>query len=356
VLQPWNVAFPLGDRDGTPRLPATGQISVAVVAVDFSDASGNSQDLASASKQIEEVNKWLEFHSQSQLRFNWRTRLEWVRLPQPSTAYSWSEPGRLGTAQSILDATDGSFNYSGIDFVFVVLPSTIGEHTRDGVAAINRSLTTSEGPIRNLFGGGKFFYEQENGVQRELWSAWIHELMHPVGIPGHGIRMNVDIMNNQNGKSVVLSAWDSYLLGWSDSSENYCVQSSQVSRLQTRLVPLERRQRGLRSLMIRLIDTQIMVVESRRAEGWGSRLGAGQYGLLVYVIDATQDIDRSSEGSWNGLSSYQTFATVLRPSSVSASDFVARERLIYQGESVTFGGVTVELTATGDTDLITVTR
>jgi hypothetical protein len=277
-------------------------------------------------------------------------------MPQPSSAYTWTEPGRLATAQAILDATDPTFNYAGIDFVFVLLPAAIGEFTRDGVAAIGRSLTTAEGTVRHLFGGGKFFYEFENDVRRELWSAWIHELLHPVGLPGHGIRMNVDILNNQNGKSVVLGAWDSYMLGWLDASENYCIMASQLRRVETRLVPLERRQRGLRSLMVRLSDTQVIVVESRRAEGWGSRLGAGQYGLLVYVIDATQDIDRSSEGGWDGLSSYQTFATVLRPASVSATDFRSRERLVYQGESVTFGGVTIELTSTGDTDLVTVTR
>lgn len=356
IVQPWNVAFPLGDRNGSARLPSTGTISVALVAVDFSDAVGTSQELTSANGQVNEVNRWLEFHSNSRLSFSWRTRLEWTRMPQPSSAYTWTEPGRLATAQAILDATDPTFNYAGIDFVFVLLPAAIGEFTRDGVAAIGRSLTTAEGTVRHLFGGGKFFYEFENDVRRELWSAWIHELLHPVGLPGHGIRMNVDILNNQNGKSVVLGAWDSYMLGWLDASENYCIMASQLRRVETRLVPLERRQRGLRSLMVRLSDTQVIVVESRRAEGWGSRLGAGQYGLLVYVIDATQDIDRSSEGGWDGLSSYQTFATVLRPASVSATDFRSRERLVYQGESVTFGGVTIELTSTGDTDLVTVTR
>lgn len=356
VLQPWNVAFPLGDRSGSARLPATGVISVALIAVDFSDAVGTAQQLAATASQVEEVDRWLNHHSNSRLSFSWRTRFAWTRMPRASTAYVWTEPGRQATAQMILDATDASFDYSGIDFVFVLLPSSIGENTRDGVAAINRSLTTAEGTIKHLFGGGKFFYEFENGVQRELWSAWIHELLHPVGLPGHGIRGTVDIMNNQNGKSVVLGAWDSYLLGWLDASENYCILASQLGRVQTRLVPLERRQRGLRSLMVRLNDSQVIVVESRRAEGWGTRLGAGQYGLLVYVIDATQDIDRSSEGGWDGLSGYQTFAAVLRPSGVSASEFKTRERLVYQGESVTFGGVTIELTSTGDTDLVTVTR
>lgn len=356
VVQPWNVAFPLGDRFGGVRLPSTGTISVALIAVDFSDAVGTPEQLAAAAGQVEEVNRWINHHSNSRLRLNWRTQLTWTRMPRAATAYTWTEPGRLTTAQLILDATDVSFDYSGIDFVFVVLPSLIGEHMRDGVVAINRSLTTAEGTVKHLFGGGKFFYEFENGVQRELWSAWIHELLHPVGLPGHGIRMNVDIMNNQNGKSVVLGAWDSYMLGWLDASENYCIVASQLGQVQTRLVPLERQQRGLRSLMVRLNDTQVIVVESRRAEGWGTRLGAGQYGLLAYVIDATQDVDRSSESGWDGISSYQTFASVLRPDGVSASEFVTRERLFYQGESVSFGGVKIELTLTGDTDLVTVTR
>lgn len=356
VLQPWNVAFPLGGRYGGDRLPATGTISVALIAVDFSDAVGTDQQLTETGRQVEEVNRWLQYNSNSRLSFNWRTHLTWIRMPQASTSYTWTEPGRQTTAQLILDATDPSFNYSGIDFVFVLLPNSIGEHTRDGVAAINKTLSTSEGTIKHLFGGGKFFYERENGAPRELWSAWIHELLHPVGLPGHGIRMNVDIMNNQNGKSVVLSAWDAYMLGWLDASENYCMVAGQLSRVQARLVPLERRQRGLRSLMVRLNDTQVIIVESRRAEGWGARLGAGQYGLLVYVIDATQDIDRSNEGVWDGISSYQTFASVLRPADVSASEFKLRERLVYQGESVTFGGVTIELTLTGDTDLVTITR
>ena len=64
--------------------------------------------------------------------------------------------------------------------------------------------------------------------------------------------------------------------------------------------------------MVRLSDTQVNVVESRRTEGWGlrGRLVAGQYGLFVFVIDAIQDIDLPNEESWDGVSIYQTLASV----------------------------------------------
>ena len=356
IYQPWNVAFPLGDRSGSTRLAEIGVSTVALLAVDFPDAVGTLQELTAVSTQVEAANLWLAHFSAGRKAFDWRTNLTWIRMPKASTEYSWKEPSRVSTAQAIVDQVDSTFNFSGIEFIFVVLPKALGSHARDGAIAINRSLHSSEGRLSNFFGGGTFFYETENGYERELWSAWIHEWLHPVGLPGHGSRMNLDVMNNQNGKSVVLNAWDSYLLGWSDWTETYCVDAATLTNIRLRLVPLERRQRGLKSIMVRLSDSEVLVIESRRAEGWGSRLGVGNYGLMVYVINATRDINRADEGSWDGVSNYETYSTVLRPASVSANDFKLRERLVYEGESVSYAGITVALSATGDNDLISITR
>ena len=133
--------------------------------------------------------------------------------------------------------------------------------------------------------------------------------------------------------------------GWG-ADELYCMPSTQ-STLETQLIPLERLQHGMRGVVVPISTTEALVVESRRAEGWGSKLGAGTYGVLVYYIDTTKDTDRSGEQlgivkeAWSKYITPETFNT---------------NSLLIQGDTVTYKGITVTLTKTGDVDTVRITK
>ena len=342
-FQPWNIGFPRG-TSGTPTLPSTGVSNIQLIAVDFSDAVGTAEELTAADAQIAEFNKWFDFTSNGTKSFNWQYPKRWLRMSRPTPNYALVKGDRatvIPMGQEIISLADPIVDFTGSDFVFVLFPKNIQLGSPD-LGFANWEVNSAEGTVRNLFGGAEYFYSNNY----ELWSFWIHEWGHPMGLAGHSPRSNLSIMDNQNGSSVVLNVWDTFFTGWMGADELYCMPSTQ-SALETQLIPLERLQRGMRGVMVPISTTEALVVESHRAEGWGSRLGAGTYGVLVYYIDTTKDTDRSGESQ--GIVK-ETWAQYVTPATTNTY------KLLLQGDTVTYKGITVALTKTGDVDTVRITK
>ena len=351
-FQPWNIGFPRGTSDNTPALRSTGVANIQLIAIDFSDAVGTADELTAADAEISEYNKWFDFTSNKTLSFNWQYPKRWLRMsrPSPSYAHAKGDPATvLPMAQEIVSLADPLIDFTNSDFVFVLFPKTI-RGLNDGIGMANWRVESAEGPVKNLFGGADYFYDNKY----ELWSFWIHEWGHPMGLAGHSPRSNLSIMDNQNGSSVTLNVWDTFFAGWMGADELYCMPSTQ-STLETQLIPLERLQRGMRGVIVPISTTEALVVESHRAEGWGARLGAGTYGVLVYYIDTTKDTDRS--GEQQGIVK-ETWSKYVTPTTVDTNPDPsnALNKLLLQGDTVTYKGVTVTLTKTGDVDTVRITK
>jgi len=342
-FQPWNVGFPRG-ASGTTVLPSTGISNVQLIAIDFSDAVGTADELTAADTQISEFNKWFQFSSNGAKSFNWQYPKRWFRMSKPVPAYGFKKgdwPKTLPSVQEMVSLADPYVDFTNSDWVFVLLPKSIRLSDPD-IPYMNPGITSAEGPVKNLFGGADYFYRNNY----DLWSLWIHEWGHPMGLAGHSPRSNLSIMDNQNGSSVVLNVWDTFFTGWMGADELYCMPSTQ-STLETQLIPLERLQRGMRGVIVPISTTEALVVESHRAEGWGARLGAGTYGVLVYYIDTTKDTDRSGESQ--GIVR-ETWAQYVTPATTNTN------KLLLQGDTVTYKGITVTLTKTGDVDTVKITK
>ena len=349
-FQPWNIGFPRG-FSGTPTLPSTGVSSIQLIAVDFSDAVGTAEELTAADAQISEYNKWFEFTSNGALSFNWQYPKRWLRMSKSAPDYALVLGDRAKTlpmAQEIISLADPLIDFTNSDFVFVLFPRSVHD-LNDGIGMANWRVESAEGPVKNLFGGGEYFYRNNY----DLWSFWIHEWGHPMGLAGHSPRSNLSIMDNQNGSSVMLNVWDTFFAGWMGANELYCMPSTQ-STLETQLIPLERLQHGMRGVVIPISTTEALVVESHRAEGWGSKLGAGTYGVLVYYIDTTKDTDRSGERQGIVKEAWSKYVTPNTDTNPDPS--YATNKLLLQGDTVTYKGITVTLTKTGDVDTVNITK
>ena len=350
-FQPWNIGFPRGTSDNTPALPSTGVANIQLIAVDFSDAVGTAEELTAADAQISEYNKWFEFTSKGALSFNWQYPKRWLRMSKSVPGYALVKGDRatvLPMAQEIVSLADPSIDFTNSDFVFVLFPRSVRD-LNDGIGMANWRVESAEGPVKNLFGGGDYFYRNNY----ELWSYWIHEWGHPMGLAGHSPRSNLSIMDNQNGSSVTLNVWDTFFAGWMGADQLYCMPNTQ-STLETQLIPLERLQHGMRGVIVPISTTEALVVESHRAEGWGARLGAGTYGVLVYYIDTTKDTDRSGESQGIVKEAWSKYVTPTTDTSPDPSN--ALNKLLLQGDTVTYKGITVTLTKTGDVDTVRVTK
>ena len=144
----------------------------------------------------------------------------------------------------------------------------------------------------------------------------------------------------------MLNVWDTFFAGWMGADQLYCMPNS-ATTLETQLIPLERLQHGMRGVIVPISTTEALVVESHRAEGWGSKLSAGTYGVLVYFIDTTKDTDRSGESLGIVGEAWSKYVT---PATTNIN------KLLLQGDTVTYKGITVTLTKTGDVDTIRITK
>ena len=359
--QPWNIGFPRGTNLGPTVLPSSGRVNVQLLAIDFPGAAGTSAELVAAEKEIAEYNKWFDFTSRGALSFNWQFPKQWLKMSKPAAEYNLKKGDRatvLPMAQEVVSLADPLVDFTESKFVFVLFPRTIKLGVPD-LGMHNWRVETNEGPVENLFGGSEYFYDRNF----ELWSFWIHEWGHPMGLSGHAPRSHISIMDNQNGSSVVLNAWDTFFAGWSGSDELYCMPLEERSKEIT-LIPLERLQRGPRGVIVPISETNALVVESHRAEGWGKRMldanyvrqfgssGTASYGVSVYWIDTTSDTNR-----WVGTNGFydsdlgEKWADHVVPAGVKRPF-----DLLIKGDKVTYRGVTVEFVKTGDYDTVRITK
>jgi len=362
-FQPWNVGFPRGDAYGTPTLPTSGRANVQLVAVDFSDAIGTAKELDVAQLEIDEFNKWFEFNSNTTLSFNWQFPKRWLRMSKPTASYALKKGDRatvLPMAQEVVTITDPFVDFTNSDFVFILFPRTIKLGEPD-LGMANWRVESAEGPVKNLYGGSEYFYDRGY----DLWSAWVHEWGHPMGLAGHAPRSSISMMDDHTGKSAVLNVWDAFFSGWLGSDQVYCMPFAETSREVT-LIPLERMQHGPRGVIVPLSNTNALVIESHRAEGWGKRLldtsyGEGYtadavkiaaYGVTVYYVDTTMDTDRYGQGSTTKDSDVgdKWADNIIPPGTWRNFD------LLLQGDKVSYRGVTVEFVKTGDYDTIKITK
>jgi hypothetical protein len=250
-------------------------------------------------------------------------------------------------AQEVVSIADPYVDFTNSDFVFVLFPKSIKLGVPD-LGMHNWRVETNEGPVKNLFGGSEYFYDR--GF--DLWSFWIHEWGHPMGLAGHAPRSSISIMDNQNGNSVMLNVWDTFFSGWMGGDELYCMPIEEKSKEIT-LIPLERLQRGPRGVIVPISDTNALVIESHRAEGWGKRMsGTASYGVSVYWIDTTSDTNRyvGTDGIIDSDLGEKWADHVVPSGGTRPFD------LLFKGDKVTYRGVTVEFVKTGDYDTVRITK
>jgi hypothetical protein len=359
--QPWNVGFPRGDSYGSPTLPTSGRVNVQLLAIEFRDALGTAAELTAADAQIAEFNKWFAFTSKGALTFNWQFPKKWFQMSRTVPSYGLQKGESISTTgmvKEIVSITDQDVDFTASSFVFVLFPKSIQLGT-DSLAMINWRIDTNDGPIKNLYGGADYFYN--NGF--DLWSFWIHEWGHPMGLAGHAPRSSISIMDNQNGSSVMLDVWDTFFTGWMGSDELYCMPIEEKSK-EISLIPLERLQRGPRGVIVPISDTNAIVIESHRAEGWGKRMldseygrksgnsATASYGVSVYWIDTTQDTNRYAGSSgFTDTDAGERWADNLVPAGVSRPF-----DLLIEGDTVSYKGVTISFVKTGAYDTVRITR
>jgi hypothetical protein len=148
-----------------------------------------------------------------------------------------------------------------------------------------------------------------------------------------------DIMDNQDAGSRSISGWLKWVQGWLDDSQVSCLQASDVNKEYYQLSSANIVGAKNELIIVKLSDTKLLAIESTR---WDSRFDLRTNhnvdGVIVYTVDTTLG---HHEGPLKLLSP-RDITKYLSDSHIWP-DWRVLDVVLLQGDSVSFGGITVKI-------------
>ncbi len=322
------------------RLPAFGHVRSLIIPVDFADVPGTDDTGSFFSPLAVEVRDFYLKQSYGRLAFDFDILPNWVRLPFAPSKYGFTSVNGSGDFTSyrndIFAMIDKQVDFSQYDAVYILVPKQMPMSKMGYGPAITYPTFTSTGTINNGATGGADMYLSEGSAWR--WMA--HETGHAFGLYDEDLNHQTQTMGhwgimamNWSRNAIEVNSWDRYLMGWLPEDQVACMARTSLSAAGTtvELGPLVRQSKDIKAAMVPLSDSTILVMESRKNEGYDN-IAAGREGVLVYTVDMKL-------GTLGG-----GYRTQRRAGSTDANFEDAALRV---GDSVTVDGVTVTVTASG---------
>ena len=270
-------------------LPSTGNVSIAIVPVDFSNAIGVGVPQEMFSDDVSELKRWADYVTGGKLKY--RVDLvsqNWIRAPRGAEWYTCTDcqkgstrdlQSRQSALQELIATADDKYDFTGTDFVYFVFPYQaekefgtavyfnykVPVQTKDGTATL-----TAYGEM----GGSQ---EQVSWDRSRIWQHIVHEILHLQGFIGHGPVNggHWNIMQNQFGASSMTSGWESFLAGWLSEDQVLCVEASQIDKdFKLSLGSIDAGSSNAQIAILKLSDEEVVVVELRTSDQYSDFEGA----------------------------------------------------------------------------------
>ncbi|MDK1475606.1 peptidase M6 [Streptomyces sp. 549] len=278
----------VGPYDGRHLRPQ-GTHRATLVMADFPDLPAVSDAAARSSFFTDYALDHLRQSSYGGYRQVMEPTADWVRMPQPWTAYG---VGR-GTSAAVMqryvqDAVDAALaagtDFAGTDLVFVVADSNV---PADPMVSQAHTFTSLSAGGRTLRAAALVFGRKGDSAAWQRGN-FVHEAHHLFGLP--------DLYNTRNGASVEFAgAWDPMSLadrsdllgwhkwkyGWLDGPQVACVGPGTARHL---LKPIGSPD-GASIAVVRTGPATALVAEARTRVGLDRRICTE--GVLLYTVDSS---------------------------------------------------------------------
>ncbi len=334
------------------RTPSTGTVNATVLFVDFPNKPAT-RTVAQANSLISGATAIFSEQSYGRMNFVMSTPVSsWIRMSKASTDSSYAS-SRYNLITEAISLADSAVSFASTDVIVVI---TDPDLTTFG----NGPAYTATRGVNGLVLDGK---EITNFVTsgydlNSFGSMWlVHEVTHTLGLVDlykyggtwSGAAKDhilYDIgefsymgFNSSEANSPGLLAWERWVMSWLDDSQISCLTPQTSGPVTAQLTALHS-VGGLKALAIPVNDTQVVVVETRRASGID--INIQKTGTLVYLVN-------SSVGSGNGAVEVYPNTGITDPMLAQATRSV--------GESVSVAGIKVEvLASTATEDTVRVSR
>ena len=281
--------FPFGRN----YIPATGDVNVAFVAMDFENAEGDGDAGARFGSVVTQMEDWAKYWSRGKMTYNVQFHPEWIRAPKGAEWYNCPECHGEGSRKQsdsesmnqIISAIDPYYDLSNLHFIVILVPYEADADFKFGMYGY-KSASTDEGYQSFGIYGGLGIHE----YTRDVWALNIHEILHYQGFVGHGPAngSGYSILMNQWGASKAVIGWEGFLTGWYGDSEIACVDAQDIDDgLFVELGSIDSFGSGHEVLIVKLNSEEALVIEHRKV--FGSE-------LVAYKLNVNAPMYRDDRG------------------------------------------------------------
>jgi M6 family metalloprotease-like protein len=333
------------------RLKSYGHIKALIIPVDFPNVNGVDSPGTFFTPLAKDMRDFYLSQSYGRLAFDFEILPNWVRMPFNPSKYGFTNvngSGDFATYRSdIFAMLDKQIDFSQYDAVYILVPKEMPMSQMGYGPAITSPSWTSTGYVINGATGGADMYNNIPGAQ---WKWMAHETGHAFGLYDEDLNHASQTLGfwslmamNWSVNAIEHNSWDRYLQGWLPEEQVACLPKTSLTTAGTTVAlgPLERQNTATKSVMVPLTSSKILVMESRKNEGY-DHIVTGHEGVLVYTVDMTI-------GTLGG-----GYRTQRRPGSTDPN---FEDAALHVGDTITVEGVTVMVTATSaDGDTVKVTK
>ena len=363
------ISLPSGFPRVTPATQHLGNVTWALIPIDFPDLVGEPNFTNRVDLQMKTLSDWYATVSDKKFKVEWRVSSKWVRLPNMSSNYAINQSMNLTNSEvgqklfkDALSASDPTFDFTNIQQVIFVLPKgqTFLKESSQGFPwdKVVKEFRTQEGFVSGYSIAGTIFDQPGS----EYWSYWAHEFGHSISLAHVGVSRGEmppfnpwDLMGGQDGPSKELSGWLRFLAGWLPENQIYCKNIASTSEIKMTLIPLSSGGDGLKLAIFPLPSGKALLIESRRVTSFSCTTATKRDGVLAYVYNPNlghgedflvplPPIERIKEPS-------ECNGSLVYGGGPKTSDV-----LLHKGDKVSIEGISVEVLAHGNFDKVVVTK
>lgn len=295
-----NVTMSNGFPRADGRLPNRGIVKALIIPVEFSDLPGIGTPASIYREMAKGTADFYYKQSQRTLRFEFTTLANYVNLNVEVGTFglgAYNSGDAYSFFMAGLKAVENIVDISQFDIAYVLPPSNVksdqiaygpafpgNPNSRDYQNSTGRVLNGSVGghdAWQNLAGAGWKWMAHETGHTFGLYDWYTLDGTDPFG--------PWDIMSSAwSVEAIELNSWNRYISGWLADSQVICLEVSDLTNSPKTFtienVSIESNK--IKSLMIKLSDTKILVLEAR-ATGGLDVLSPEQTGILAYTVDTS---------------------------------------------------------------------
>jgi hypothetical protein len=289
------VAFPMSPF----RVKTTDPIDVLIFPIDFPDLTSNSNPQIDFKYIVDGVNQYYEAMSENRIEMRWKIHPNYVRFPEKVSEL------RLGGRQAdgywpfsskAFELAKKTLDVSDFEILIYAPPlSTTREQIAVGPAFIANSINDKNATMLDgqSYEVDKFGFTTAHEIGHLLGIADLYNFYAANEAAAGGIKdafilqfkyMGIfDLMNYAGGDAVELTSWNRWITELIGDSQIRCLPSSETTTFLTAVEV----NGGIKGAVIPISRTEVIVLESRRALRFDSRLGKSNDGVLVYKIDSS---------------------------------------------------------------------